>query len=543
MAIVASGGRRISPPGPSRWHPGGSVYDRGAGAWSEALGDMAQEVGRRDQEIKSAAESTELTRRAAQYSLDLQGLLYRTEKLQVNNRPATAQEQSDFFKDQADTMARPYLDTKGLSTEASAKINNMIVTATAQRMGDVRQMLRARDLANVEAGGTLAINAAIATNNLAMLHEALGGMVASGAMAQAAADELVKRFPVNVKLSRLEAGMSALQSNALDVGAKTTRLGAYANELEQILTDAELTGKQRDAATSLLNGARANARAIQTGYDRMVADAVQFNNAAMTARVLKTRRGAAKDDEIVLPSEIEARLADPDPARRISEETGRILSNMLTEPKPKNREARLAAYGKVNQAVVDLEGGDIDRDDAKAIYYQNVQDLDEEDAETFLNRIQTGPKDELEAMETVAMRQVEPVFDARFAKANYDEKEAMAKLRAKAHFAKQLRDWAKATYPDGTKVDRAAYQERAVNLLEQQQEAKKTGSSWWTNLFAGPPAGATERYGPFGFAKDQPQATAKASQYVVNQQIQIGGKTYKVTGFDADGEPLIEEVR
>jgi len=226
MAKLPEYGQKVAPAGPVPYNIGtGPLYNQGLSILASASRDVAELLANKDRTLREAYESTEITRRAAEFSLATQSLLQRAKELQVNepgidpadakgNRPtitrlANPDEQKQFFEGEIGKLEQQYseweagLYGRNVSTESKARLREMMIADTAQRISQFRAIQEKRQMENIRDGLQFALDAAVQTGNEAVAHESVTEAIRVDAITEAVGEQLLKEFPINVRIEEL----------------------------------------------------------------------------------------------------------------------------------------------------------------------------------------------------------------------------------------------------------------------------------------------------------------------------------------------------
>lgn len=233
----------------------------------------------------------------------------------------------------------------------------------------------------------------------------------------------------------------------------------------------------------------------------------------------------------------------------------RVLTNLYNKQaeggKSASRSERLTAYRALSKETARLQAGEIGYDRWSKVYEAHALELDEEDAESFLdkaNAVGRSPSDPKQKEVDAAMKDTDEMATkglAGFFKDDEgidyspggDQPEPPELAETVGEVLSSMQQWTKARTEEGKPFDAIAFRvernrktgEVYRRLYEKDQEVeaepeKPKGRSWGQRI-------NDFRHGKF-----------LKPEYKVDQTITVGGKKYKVIGFDADGEPLVELV-
>lgn len=194
--------------------------------------------------------------------------------------------------------------------------------------------------------------------------------------------------------------------------------------------------------------------------------------------------------------------------RDFSADTIRVLSAMYWKDPQKAREItrpeRLTAYGALSRETARLQAGEIDYSRWRKVYAAHAQELDEEDAESFLdkaNAVGRSPSDPKQKEVDAAMKDTDEMATkglAGFFKdadgidydpaGNQPEPPELAEAVGEVLSAMQL--WTKARAEEGKPFDPTAFRiernrkvgevYRRLYGMENQPKVKAPKRSWWT---------------------------------------------------------------
>lgn len=311
MAIVPTYGRRVSPAGPSS--PYGyraSLYSEGFGAWERALGSIGAELHRQDEEIRQARESTELVGRSSQFALDLNKLLTQTAELTVDGRPASPEQQEEYFKTQVDQIGKTALDWKGASPEATARLQQAMTQETAQQIATLRGINRKREIENIADNLTLAKQTTLTTGSEVAYRTALDAAAAHGVISDTKRNEELAGLPTDIKLYGFRQQVSMLDQATVPLAAKVEGLGVLAGQLEGMQQD-NLSATQSRYVADLLDDVRKGQEAMRTEKARQDKQRIDATGRMVYGDIVTYESTGGKEGKRYTPAQLrELYIAD-----------------------------------------------------------------------------------------------------------------------------------------------------------------------------------------------------------------------------------------
>ncbi len=510
MAVIPKYSQKIGAPGPVPYNIGtGPLYNQGLSILADASRDTAGALAANDRQLRDAYESTEITKRAAQFSLDTQNLLQRATELQVSepalgpademgNRPTVTRlahpdEQKQFFQGEIGKLEEQYsawekgLYGRNVSVESKARLRRTMMAETAQQIGNFRAIQQQRQIENIRDGLQFALDAAVQTGSTAAAHEVVYEAVRVGALSSAKGEEILQSFPVDVQLSDIRKQMDMLDQAEVPFDVKIEGLQSLSRQADGLL-QGDLTEVQRNALLHVKNAADDYA-----GKQKVLkAETLKQNDALVAARTLRTERGAATGAEAVTPEELEVRMARGE----ISEDLGRMMWDRLMrkqeakeqeEKKTKDKSAeerdrqqKLRVYAIVNSELLAYKEGHRSYADFFAVLKDHMMLLDTEDAEMFIDKSANARSTEGDHAAAEADRMVEnalkPFFVMPKDKEHGNETwvDEIGLFAAKGEVMRNLNEWSGTHFAGKTVFDAQQFRVKANELLQQSIEQRKT---------------------------------------------------------------------
>lgn len=314
MAEIPRFGRSMRAPGPVPFSPNtGPLYNAGLTALGEFAGDLSGALAARDRELVDAYNSTEIIKRTAQYSLDVTDAAQRAAELRVSepvigpanadgtqpvvSRLASPEEQEEFFRAEVGKLEQQYgkwekgIYGRKVSVEARTRLKNTMIAETAQQAINLRKAQRSRMMQEMEDRLGFSIQAAVQTNNPALLTESLEE--ASPILTEAKREQILAEFPVNVQLYQARQRMDMLDQSDIDPNEKIAGLSNLQTQLED-LREKNLTDEQRARATRMLEWARADTQATTVARDKAKREFVAATGRAVYADMTEYETSGGK---------------------------------------------------------------------------------------------------------------------------------------------------------------------------------------------------------------------------------------------------------
>ncbi len=386
MARVPDYGRRVSPAGPSRLFPGGALYDIGQSAMADTAGDFADMFAQSAERIRRAEEATQIIGRTADFTVGMTKLL--ADSL---NKP-TPQDGERFFRDGSEQMRQKALDWSAGSEESRTQLLDAIQSDYVRHHVKFLQVQQDRQIKNQIDAANGAYDTAVTTGNKVLAYDALDKLEEAGYITPAMREQRVKEFPVDMEIEqwRIQAGtdpQTAMQA------------------LQGMLTRPGITDRQTHSISTAIG--------VASQQMHRKSQALRTNDAATMIEVLRTVRGAVTGENAVTFEALEQRFAGD----QISESTFRMAWDRLASKtgaeaaqqekaqdeadkarqkaqdeadKARQKAERLRAYGILSRQTTRFLDGDISYEQWHAIYAGHQAELDEEDAEQFMDKAQSG---------------------------------------------------------------------------------------------------------------------------------------------------------
>ncbi len=220
-----------------------------------------------------------------------------------------------------------------------------------------------------------------------------------------------------------------------------------------------------DEEKSLRRTWQGEQNALQVAKERAYAAKQQANDRDVTALTLRTARGAAEPGQEITPATIEQAMLDG----QISETTGRMLWDRLVKPRETDPATRLQSYGAMGRVTARLKRGEITPEYWQKVYNTHFQNLDEEDAEMFLDRAHTAdPYDDLRSdAEKMAAEAMVPLFEEDVYVGEEGEPITVARDEAVGTVLRRLDAFVQGELAEGRTIDRTKYLDQARETIRE----------------------------------------------------------------------------